>query len=70
MNEQLDRIERKLLEVEGKVDAAYQSSEKMRKYFLWTGVIAVGAILVPLLILPLFLPSFFASQGIGTMGGL
>jgi len=65
MNEQLDRIEVKLAELEGKIDAAYQSSEKMRKYFLWGFWITVAVIVVPLLILPLFLPAFLASQGLG-----
>jgi len=38
--------------------------EKMRKYFLWTMIITVGMIVIPLLILPLFLPAFLASQGV------
>lgn len=63
MNEQLDRMEMKLIELQGKVDAAYESSEKMRTYLLWGFWITVGAIVVPLLILPLVLPGFLASQG-------
>lgn len=58
---QLDRIEIKLAELEGKVDAAYQSSEKMRTYMLWGFWITVGVIVVPLLLLPLFLPAFLSS---------
>lgn len=65
MQEQLDRIEIKLAELEGKVDAVHASSEKMRKYFLWTLWITLGAILIPLVILPTLIPSFLASQGIG-----
>jgi hypothetical protein len=68
MQEQLDRIEVKLAELSGKVDAAYQSSEKMRKYLLWGFWITVAAILIPLLVLPLFIPSFLASQGVGNLG--
>jgi len=64
-NEQLDRIEIKLAELELKVDAAVKSSEKIRKYMLWTGIITVAVIVIPLLILPLFIPSFLASQGVG-----
>ena len=64
MPEQLDRIEVKLAELQGKIDATYESSEKMRKYFLWTMIITVGMIVIPLLILPLFLPAFLASQGV------
>lgn len=58
MEEQLNRIEQKL-------DATYAAVEKMRKYFLWTGIITVGLIVIPLLIIPLFVPAFLASQGVG-----
>lgn len=68
MNEQLDRIETKLAQLEAKVDALYASSEKMRRYFLWTLIITIGVILIPLFILPLFLPAFLASQGVGALG--
>jgi len=61
MQEQLDRIELKLAELEGKIDQAYQSSEKMRTYMLWGFWITVGAIVIPLLIFPLFLPAFLGS---------
>lgn len=70
MNEQLDRIEIQLASLEGKVDQAYQSSEKMRKYMMWGFWITVGAIVVPLLILPLFLPSFFNAEGVGSSSSL
>ncbi|MDO8518081.1 MAG: hypothetical protein Q7S26_02210 [bacterium] len=63
MNEQLDTIERTLAELQGKIDATYASSEKMRKYFLWMLIITVGAIIVPLFLLPFFVPAFLASQG-------
>lgn len=62
MNEQLDRLEAKIVSLESKVDASYQSVEKLRKYFKWTLIITVGAILIPLLILPAVLPAFLASQ--------
>lgn len=65
MNEQLDRIEAKLADLQGKVDATYASAEKMRKYFLWALWITLGAIVIPLLILPAVLPAFLASQGVG-----
>ena len=58
MNEQLDRIEKKL-------DEIYASAEKTRKYFLWTAIITIAIIIVPLLILPMVIPSFLASQGVG-----
>lgn len=72
MNEQLDRIEIKLAELTGKVDAVYASSERMRLYAKWTAIITVALIVIPLLIIPLVLPAFFASMGVGagSLGGL
>jgi hypothetical protein len=61
MNEQLDRIEMKLAEIEGKTNTVLVSSEKVRKYMLWGFWITVGAILIPLLLFPLVLPSFLQS---------
>jgi hypothetical protein len=54
MDEQLNRLEKK-------IDALYASAEKTRKYFLWTLIITAGAILIPLLILPLVIPLFLQS---------
>ncbi len=68
MQEQLDRIEKKLADLEGEIGAVYASSEKMRKYFLWTLIITVAVIVIPLVLLPLFLPAFFQSQGVGISG--
>lgn len=60
-NEQLDRIEKKLAEVEVMVGEAVKSSEKIRKYFLWTAIVTLAVIVLPLLILPLLLPAFLSS---------
>ncbi len=64
MNEQLDRIEIQLAALEGKIDQAYQSHEKMRSYMIWGFWITVGAIVVPLMILPLVLPAFLGSMAL------
>ena len=58
MPPQLDRIE-------AKINETHASVEKMRKYMLWGFWITVAVIVIPLFILPLFLPSFLASQGLG-----
>lgn len=70
MPEQLSEIEKKLVILETKVDATFASAEKTRKYILWTGIITAAVILIPLLLLPLFLPAFLASQGIGDINSL
>lgn len=61
MEEQLNRIEQK-------VDQLYTSAEKTRKYFLWTLIITVGLILLPLLLLPLVIP-FFLNSLLGPLSG-
>lgn len=61
MQEQLDRIEKQMADMQVKMDEMYQSSEKIRKYMLWGFWITVGTILVPLLILPLLIPAFLGS---------
>ncbi|MBV9349289.1 MAG: hypothetical protein JO026_00905 [Patescibacteria group bacterium] len=51
----------KISALEVKVDKVYASSEKMRKYFLWTGIITIAVIVIPLLILPFVIPAFLSS---------
>jgi hypothetical protein len=62
-------IEARLQALEAKIDAMYVSVEKLRKYFLWTGIITLVVIVVPLLIIPFMLPSFFAAEGVGALQG-
>ena len=51
----------RLSALEAKIDAVYVSSEKIRKYFLWTGIITLALIVLPLIVLPLILPAFLSS---------
>ena len=53
-NEILERLKRS----EEKIDEVYKSVEKMRKYFLWTLIISVLVIVLPLIVLGFVLPSF------------
>ncbi len=68
MPEQLNRMEMKLAELEGKLDALAEAQQKTRnnsRIVLW---ITIGAIVLPLLIfalVPSLLGSFLASQGVG-----
>jgi type II secretory pathway component PulM len=70
MNEQLDRIEVKLAELEGKIDATFASAERTRKILWWTGVISILVIVGPLLLLPFFLPMFFSAEGLGSASSM
>jgi len=58
MNEE---IIKKIEEQDRKLDAIFESSEKMRKYFLWTLIISVAVIILPMIGLVFVLPSFFNS---------
>jgi len=44
----MEEILRKLTEQEVKIDAMYVSVEKLRKYFLWTLIITIVTVVLPL----------------------
>lgn len=48
-------------DLQRKVDAIYTSTEKTRKYFLWTLIISVVVFVLPLLGLLFAVPSFLSS---------
>ena len=54
-------MEQKLAELEQKIDKIYISVEKTRKYFLWTGIITVAVIILPLIAMMFVLPSFISN---------
>jgi len=54
-------ILKKLAEQDVKLNAIFESSEKMRKYFLWTMIISVAVIVLPLIGMAFILPSFMSS---------
>jgi len=57
----MENIEKKIIELEEKVDRVYESVEKTRKYFLWTMIISVAVIVIPLIIMMFVLPSFISN---------
>ena len=56
-------------ELEKKVDAIYVSTEKTRKYFLWTLIITVAMVVLPLIGLIIVVPIFISNLSSLT-GGL
>ena len=50
----------KIEALESKVDAVYRSSEKMRKYFLWTLIITAAVVILPLIGLLFVIPQFIS----------
>lgn len=54
-------INLKIAELSAKIDKIYISTEKTRKYFLWTMIITVVLFILPLVGLAFALPSFMSS---------
>ena len=54
-------ILKRLDEQDRKLSAIFESSEKMRRYFLWTLIISVVVIVLPLIIMMFVIPSFLNS---------
>lgn len=62
--------EQKLFELEAKIDAIYKSVEQTRKILLWTGIITIAMIVLPVIGLLFAIPSFIAQfEQISSMGG-
>ena len=61
-------ILRKIEELEKKVEAVYQSSEKMRKYFLWTLIITAVVIILPLIAMIFVIPQFLNTYSGANLG--
>ncbi len=56
-------ILQKLEAQEQKIDLIYISVEKTRKYFLWTLIISVGAIVLPLIAMAAIIPWLMSTLG-------
>lgn len=51
-------ILKKIEEQEKKIDAIYTSVEKTRKYFLWTLIVSVVTVVLPIIGLVILIPWF------------
>lgn len=60
---------RRMDALEGKLDAVYQSSEKLRKLLMWMAIISVALFVLPLIGLLFAIPSFISTYSdIGAIG--
>jgi type IV secretory pathway component VirB8 len=67
----MDPVQAKLEALEKKIDAIYTSVEKTRKYILWTAIITVAVIVLPLLGLVFVIPQFISYYGdLSNLGSL
>jgi len=65
----MENNDKKIIELEEKINKIYISVEKTRKYFLWTGIITIAVIVLPLIALMFVLPSFMTNY-VGSLQGL
>jgi type III secretory pathway component EscT len=61
-----NNIDTRIGQLEEKMDKVYKSVEKIRKYFLWTGIITVAVIVIPIIGLMFAIPAFMKNY----IGGL
>ncbi|MEI6587851.1 MAG: hypothetical protein WCO05_02790 [Candidatus Moraniibacteriota bacterium] len=54
------QLKQRLAEQDKKLDQIYTSIEKMRKYFLWTMIITIATIVLPLIALIAIIPWFLS----------
>ena len=56
------------LEQNKKLDEIYRSVERTRKYFMWTLIISILFIVLPLIALTFVIPKFLSIYDLGTLG--
>jgi len=63
-----EEILKKIEAQDKKLEEIYNSIERIRKYFLWSFIVTVAAIILPLIgllfVIPQFLRNFNASMGL------
>ena len=60
---------KRLAELEAKIDVIYISVEKTRKYFMWTLIISVVLLVLPLIGLVIAIPAFMNNY-VGSLQGM
>lgn len=53
--------EERLAQLEAKIDAIYVSVEKTRKYLLWTMIVTIAVVVLPVIGLIFAVPSFIST---------
>ena len=65
----MEEVLKKLEEQDKKIDAIYVSVEKTRKYFLWTMIATLAAIVLPIIAAIIMVPWLMSTLG-SVYGGL
>jgi hypothetical protein len=63
-----EQILSKIADLEKKIDAIYRSAEKTRKYFMWTLIVTVLAIVLPAIGLVFVIPYYLSTLDFGILG--
>ncbi|MFA6354387.1 MAG: hypothetical protein WCX12_01730 [Candidatus Paceibacterota bacterium] len=63
-----ENLEEKINSLDKKIDAIYKSVEKTRKYFLWTLIITLALIVLPLIGLIFVIPAFLNTINLSGLG--
>lgn len=66
--EEMEEILKKIEEQDKKLDAIYRSAEKTRKYFMWSLIITVVFLVLPLVGLAFVVPFFLQTLNYGALG--
>jgi len=54
------QLQARLEALEKKIDAVYVSAERTRKYMMWTAIVTIAVIVLPLLGLVFVIPQFMS----------
>jgi len=54
-------LQARLDALEKKIDATYESAEKSRKYLMWTAIITIAVIVLPMIGLVFVIPQFIST---------
>ena len=63
-----EELSKRLDAQEKKLDAIYKSVEKMRRYFLWTLIVTIVVIVLPLIGLAFVIPSYLNTLNLSGLG--
>ena len=72
LNQMDQETQNKMAGLEKKIDDIYASVEKTRKMIMWTGIITVAVIVLPLIAMMFVIPSFISNytDTLNSLGGL
>ena len=58
-----EETRQKMTAIEQKIDAIYRTTEKTRKYFIWTLIVTLALVVLPAVGLLFAVPTFMAAYG-------